>query len=484
MDTASKIFCPIALASCIAVAICIVTDNLIAAVCITLLPLLLIVIFASFINRIYAFLLLFVINYFIPLVPHYANGQTLGVLMDAAIVFNLVAIVTSFLTEKHQLGNLSKELIAVILVWGIYCLTEILNPRMIDTSAWMSSIRGMALYFLFIVILVQLSVKDFNGVRLILAVWSVLVLISFVKVLYQQLIGWTPGDVFFLNAMDGKRTHIIYYGTRYFSIFSDAANFGGSMGMASVVFLAAGTHTKSLGKKLYYWIVAGTAIYGMFVSGTRSALVVPVAGILLYLALIRDIKKMIPVSLILALAICFLAFTDIGGSYAVIRRARTVFDREEDQSYLTRKENQAQLRELMKNLPMGNSLGMSAGRAHNYGDYSALTEIPTDSWFVQVWVETGIIGQIIYFLMMGFIFIKGAIIIFFRLKKPEIRGICAGMLAGVAGLFVMSSNNEVFTQFPNGIIVYTLIALVFMSEKLEKMQEEDGIADNGQLQCS
>ena len=480
MDGAAKVFFPLAIASSIAVAICVVTGNVLAAACITFVPLVIIVMCAALVNRIYAFLLLFAVNYFIPVLSNYTNGQTWGILMDATIVFNILAIVTSFLSDTKHLHNVSKSLLAVLLIWAFYCLSEILNPRMTDYNAWVSSIRSMALYFIMITVLVQLSVKDFHDVRLILVVWAVLILASFAKVVYQQLVGWTTGDLFFLNVMDGKRTHIIYYGTRYFSFFSDAANYGGSMGMSMVVFLAAGMHTKGVWKKAFYWLVAAAACYGMFVSGTRSALVVPVAGILVYLALVREWKKMIPIALLLALAISLLAFTTIGQSLAAIRRARTIFDHQEDLSYQIRKENQAKLRELMEELPMGNSLGMSAGRAKNYGDYSALTEIPTDSWFVQIWVETGVIGQIIYFLMMGFIFIKGAIIIFFRLKKPEIRGICAGMLAGVAGLFLMSSNNEVFSQFPNGVIVYTLIALVFMSEKLEKI--EDDIDNNGKLQ--
>ena len=480
MDGAAKVFFPLAIASSIAVAICIVTGNLLAAVCITFIPLLIITMGLAFINRIYAFLLLFTISYFISVLWHYVYMDSLGVILDAAIGFNMLVIVTSFLTDKPHIRNLSVDLLIIIGIWTLYCTAEIFNPRMLEPKAWMSSIRSMALYFLLITILVQLTVKDFHQARTILALWSVLVLISFAKVLYQKYVGWTVGDRYFLYALDGKRTHLIYYGTRYFSIFTDAANFGGSMGMALVVFLAVGIHTKNKRKKLYYWFVAAAACYGMFVSGTRSALAVPIAGVFVYLALVRDMKKMIPTAILAAIGLFLLGFTDIGNSNSTIRRARTAFHREEDPSYIGRKENQAKLREIMEDMPMGNSLGMSGGRAHKYGDFSPLTEIPTDSWFVQLWVETGIIGQLIYFFMMGFIFIKGAIIIFFRLKKPEIRGICAGMLAGVAGLFVMSSNNEVFTQLPNSVIVYTLIAIVFMSEKLEKI--EDDLDNNGKLQ--
>ena len=466
-DTTSKIFYLFAILSCIAVTVCAVTDHLALALAITLLPFFFIILALSFANRLYAFMLLFVVNYFIPVLEHYITGGSLGILMDIAIIFNIVVIVAGAMFEKPDFSRISKELILAIGVWVLYCLAEVLNPRMRDIRAWLSTIRNMALYFLLVTILVQLCVKDLKQLRSILLLWSILVLVSIAKAAFQKYVGFTPGDKYFLNVMDGKRTHLIYYGTRYFSIFSDAANFGGSMGLATVVFTAVGLHTPGLLKKSYYFIVAALACYGMFISGTRSALVVPVAGILTYLALVKDFKKMVPVSLVLAGVVFVLAFTTLGNSNTTIRRARTVFNRNEDLSYLIRKENQSKLRQIMESYPFGNSLGMSAGRAKRYGDFSPLTDIPTDSWFVQIWVETGIAGQLLYFLLMGFIFIKGGIIIFFRLKKPEIKGLCAGMLAGVAGLFVMSSNNEVFTQFPNGVIVYTLIAIVFMAEKIE-----------------
>ena len=472
MKGIAKVLVPLAIFSCIGVAILAILGKWVPAFVIALIPLTILLICLSFVDRLVAFLLLFIINYFVPVLSHYVPNAPLGLLMDAAILFNMLIILCSYMSANKkdwpQFSALSKDLLFLTGIWLLYCFVEILNPHMTDVKAWLSGLRSMALYFFFIILLVQLSVKDFSQVKTILAVWSALVILSAAKAAFQKYIGFTPGDIYFLDVMDGRRTHIIYYGTRYFSIFSDAANFGGSMGMALVVFLIAGFHTSNVAVKGYWWFVAACACYGMFISGTRSALVIPVAGILLYLLLVRDFKKMVPIGVLLGLVFCFLAYTNIGNSNATIRRARTVFNRTEDLSYQIRKTNQKELRKLMKSMPIGNSLGMSGGRAKRYGDTSALTDIPTDSWFVQLWVETGVIGQLLYFAIMAYIFIKGGIIIFFRLKKPEIKGLCAGMLSGVAGLFVMSSNNEVFTQFPNGIIVYMLLALVFMAPALEK----------------
>lgn len=451
------------------------SGNIPVAAVICVAPILALIITKAFDNRFLSLSFILIADFSIPVLEHYIVGQSMGLMMDFAIAFNIaIIILTHFYGERQECTNkITPDLLVAVGVWLFYCLVEVINPNMRNIGVWLSAVRSMALYFFMVVIITQLAITNFKRVKLFLGIWSVFVLITFIKVLYQKYIGWTPGDIYFLNVMDGKRTHIIYYGTRYFSTFSDAANYGGCMGMSTVVFAIAGMHGSNLKEKIYYFAVAGCACIGMFLSGTRSALPVPVAGVMAYLVLIKDFKKMIPISIVCAAAIGILAFTDIGQSNTQIRRARTIFNRTEDLSYQVRKDNQRALRIHMKKLPFGNGLGMSAGRAQRNGDYSPVTNYPTDSWLVQLWVETGIIGLIVYICVMCFIFAKGAYIVFFKLKNKHLAGICAGLLSGVMGLFVMSTNNEVFTQFPNSILVYMSLSILFISPQIEGKMEEN-----------
>lgn len=438
-------------------------------------PILGLLVAKAFDDRTLAFSFILVVDFAIPVLEHYVFTMPMGLLMDFAIIFNLSVIVCSRFNGVRSENIVTIDLLIAVGIWLLYCLVEVFNPNMRSIGVWLSAVRSMGLYFFMVVLIVELCVTDYSKIIFILRLWSVFVIIAFAKLMYQRFVGWTPGDRYFLEVMDGKRTHIIYYGTRYFSIFSDAANFGGSMAMAMVVFGIAGLHGRKLSESIYFFSIALLACIGMFMSGTRSALPVPVAGVMVYLALIKDYKKMIPIGLACLLAVGLLAFTNIGQSHATIRRARTVFHRKEDQSYQVRKENQRQIRVYMKDLPFGNGLGMSAGRAQKHGDYSPVTNYPTDSWLVQLWVETGIVGLLLYACIMAFIFAKSALLIFLRLKNKRLQGLCAGLLAGVMGLFVMSTNNEVFTQFPNSILVYTSLAIIFVSPQIDKtMGESNG----------
>lgn len=474
---------PIVLTSIAAVAFVVyalASDRLIYAVIASLIPLMILILVESFARKQFAFLMLLIVNYFIPVIPHYVYDFPAGTLMDIMILFNLIVLCSNALVRNVNAKRVNWWILFIIGVWLFYCILEIFNPRMLEFSAWLSSIRTLALYFFMIYIIVQLSTETFSDYKDIMMLLSVLIIIATIKVLYQRYIGFTSGDKYFLNVLDGRRTHLIYYGTRYFSIFTDAANYGGSMGLCFVVYSILGLHTKKIPLKIYWWFIAVLSLYGTFLSGTRSALVIPAAGVLAYLLMIRDFKKMIPVAIAMGLGIYLLACTNIGNGNTTIRRARTVFHRNEDASYLGRKENQAKLRTIMTELPFGNSLGMSGGRGKRYGDKSAIADIPTDSWFVQLWVETGIFGVSLYFVIMSLLFVLGGYLVMFKIEDNELKGYTAGMLAGVFGLFVMSSNNEVFSQLPNGIIVYTFFALIFMAPKIDKTLQIEKTDDRPQ----
>ena len=62
--------------------------------------------------------------------------------------------------------------------------------------------------------------------KLILIVWSVFVIIFTIKGYWQKSHGFSSKDLHFLFSMGGARTHIIWSGIRYFSCFTDAANYG------------------------------------------------------------------------------------------------------------------------------------------------------------------------------------------------------------------------------------------------------------------
>ena len=352
-------------------------------------------------------------------------------------------------------------------IWTVYCCLELFNPQSGSMTAWASSIRSYAFTFLAVVVLSQIVFTRFKHLQYMLLIWSLLTMVAVGKACIQKFIGFDAAENYWLFVLGGRTTHIIYSGVRYFSIFSDAANFGASMGLSMVVFAISGVYADKMWMRWWFYFVAAAACYGMLISGTRSALAVPFTGFAVFIFLSRHVKVAAGGVLLLIAAFVFLSYTHIGQGNALIRRARSAFNTN-DPSYRLRLENQKKLRVLMKDKPFGAGLGMGGGKALQHDPNSEIARIPTDSWFVMVWVETGIVGVLLHISILLYILGRGAWLIFFRLKDKRLRGLTAGLLAGIAGIVVASYANEIFGQIPTGVIMYMSMSFVFLAPSYDR----------------
>lgn len=416
----------------------------------------------------------FIINYYIMGVTRYFPNIQGGIIMDAMFIIIIASLIVNGFSKKTQIiwKRVNSPIVYAILVWLLYCIFEIFNPESVSSKAWLTNIRGIAFYFLLIVILTQLIINDYKKMKIIIFVWSILTLTAFLKVYFQKNQGFDASELRWLYVDGGARTHLIWSGIRYFSFFTDAANFGCSMAFSFIVFLLSAIGERKIWLKIYFFIVSATTIYGLMLSGTRVAIAIPFVGLGLYIFFSKNLKKIIIFSIVLASLFAFFKFTTIGEGNQYIRRTRTTFKMEEDASFNVRKINQAKIKVYMKDKPFGIGIGLSAGRANKYGSYTELSRIPTDSWLVLIWVETGIIGLILYLSVLLFIMAYCGYIIMFKLKNNELRHYMIGLFGGIAGMIVASYANEAFAQFPNGYIIYIGLGLISVSPYFDKEIEE------------
>ena len=178
---------------------------------------------------------------------------------------------------------------------------------------------------------------------------------------------------------------------------------------------------------------------------------------------------MILVSIFIAILYVFLNLTYIGQGNQYIRRMRTAFNTE-DASWLVRKENHKVLAGYMKTKPFGEGLGLSGAEAEKYAP-GRITNLPNDSWFVKVWVETGVVGVSFHILLLALSLFYGSYLILFRIKDRELRGLLSAMICGFAGILASSYGNAIFLQYPTGIIMYMIQAFLFMGLEYDKELE-------------
>lgn len=434
------------------------------------LPLLVLAVIVTFRYQMLIFWTMIVINYF---VMWHGGPMPSGIpssLYNEMFEFILIAflIIDVKDTKYERLGNL---MFLSLIIWCTFCTLEILNDTCglgINVSAWYQGARLMAFQLMYAFIVFTLYISKPKILIKYLYLWGALALFASIWVWKQKNIGFTHAEESWLYGA-GSTTHIIAGGTliRYFSIYSDAANFGIGIASTAVAFIIFGITATIRKYKIYFLIVGFVCAWAMFPSGTRTAIACLMAGFMTYIFLSKSFKIAIPVSIVFALFVFILAFTKIGQGNQQIRRMRSAFDKN-DASANQRSINQETMRKYMKEAPWGIGLGRFGNNVPANNKYSLMSTIAADSEYVFIWLRTGMIGITLFLITTAIMLFGACWIVFFTLKSPSLRGIGAGLTCAMVSQQLGSYGNMVLMQFPNGLVFYGGLTIVYILPHIEK----------------
>lgn len=436
-----------------------------AVVCLT--PLLAIFVLAAFHFRMFTFWTLIIINYFLQLKDLHLPIPTS--LPDEMLEIILLALAIIDVKNSH-FERTANMMLYALFVWCGFCTLQVLNDTCnigLDIGAWYTGARLMAfqIMYAFLVFSIYISKPDILIKYLLL--WGGLALFASFWVWKQKNIGFTDAENAWIQGR-GRSTHILQGGSliRYFSIYSDAANFGIAIASTAVAFIIFGI-TSKIKKYKYFFLITGLACaWAMFPSGTRTAIVCLMAGFITYIFLSKSVRIAIPFSIAFAIFVFILVFTKIGDGNAQIHRMRTAFDKN-DASAGARYYNQQVMKKYLKDAPWGIGIAQGYGSVPANNKYTLMSSIPADSEYVYIWIRTGVIG-ITTFLICTAIMIFGACwIVLFRLKSPSLRGIGAGFCCAMVSQQLGGYGNQVLMQFPNCLVFYGGLTIVYVLPYIE-----------------
>ncbi len=423
-------------------------------------------------NPYWGFFAIFILNYYVSGLSRYIKAISPGILMDVLLVVTIISLIFQVFKSdtKYHWERANNSLVVLAFIWFLYCVLELLNPGS-SPIGWVTSVRGIGVYFLVIVVITSIIMKRYRDFKILLITWAILSLTAVLKALIQKYFGFDAWESRWLYLEGGMATHIIYSGVRYFSFYTDAANFGTGIAFSGIVFAITSLYIKGLRLKIFFFLTFLACMYAMLISGTRGSIAVPFVGFTLFAFLSRRTRLMIFSSVMVITAYLLLNFTSYGNGISYIRRLRSAFNIE-DASFQIRIENQKKLKVYLADKPIGAGIGMSRGSAKTYRPDPYLAQIPNDSWYVMIWVETGIIGLILHIFILLYIVLYGAYIVYFRLKDNELRGLVTALICGLSGVYVASYSLEIMGQFPTGFILYISMTLIFISPKFDEEIEE------------
>lgn len=400
-------------------------------------------------------------------INRYVTGLPLGLSIDIMLILTYVAVFFKFFYRKLDYTAFRSDLTLLSLIWFLYAVLQFFNPEALSKQAWFYAMRGMSLYPILAIPLTYLLFNKIKYVNYLLRIWAVFTILATIKGWMQYNIGPDFAEQRWLD-QGGAVTHILFGELRVFSFYSDAGQFGAAQASAGVAGLVLALNVKTTWERVLYLLMGVTGIYGMMLSGTRGAMIVPLIGGFIYIILRKNIRVIILGTILLIGVYSFFKFTYIGQGVAQIRRMRTAFEPEDDASLQVRLENRRILKDYLKSRPFGGGIGSAGNWGKRFSPTGFLAQIATDSWYVQIWAEQGIIGLILHLVILSFIVVKSAYYIMFKIRDPVLRGKMAALLAAFTGIMGASYGNGVLGQMPTGIITYMSWVFLFISPQLDE----------------
>ena len=436
-----------------------------AVVCLT--PLLALFVLAAFHFRMFTFWVLIIINYFLQVKGlHLPFPMSLPNELLEIILLSLAIIDV----KNSHFERTANMMLYALFIWCGFCTLQVLNDTCnigLDLGAWYTGARLMAfqIMYAFLVFSIYISKPDILIKYLLL--WGALALFASFWVWKQKNIGFTNAENAWIQGR-GRLTHILQGGSliRYFSIYSDAANFGIGIASTAVAFIIFGITSKIIKYKLFFLITGFACAWAMFPSGTRTAIACLMAGFITYIFLSKSVRIAIPFSIFFAFFVFILVFTKIGDGNAQIHRMRTAFD-PKDASANARSINQETMKKYLKEAPWGIGIAQGYGSVPANNKYTLMSTIPADSEYVYIWIRTGVIGITTFLICTAIMLLGACWIVLFRLGSPSLRGIGAGMCCAFVSFQLGGYGNQILMQFPNCLVFYGGLTIVYILPFIE-----------------
>lgn len=421
-----------------------------------------------------SWIILFVVNFFIMGITRYF---VLPLPISLAVEIVYIICIVAAISNKNNDGNTkraSSVMLLLYLPWLSFCILEAANVSSeIDyntiATRWFAEMRTMGLQVVYGILICSALFIRKEQIKTMYKIWGVCVIICTIKTIMQQRLGFDYAERAFLEV--AGKTHFVNGIIRYFSLFSDAANYGCNMAATTAVFGAVTLSSKVKKEKIYFGIVTLCALYGMLSSGTRTGIFVLAVGGVIYAILSKRLSSLITTALVGGAFFAILMFTNIGQGNNMIRRMRSAFNRQ-DASMTVREVNQLAMKRYIDELPMGLGAGLRNGDVPQSNKNHFLSVVPPDSTWVYVNIHYGHLGKFLFLFSFFTMCIYGGYIVFYRIRDPELRGLLAALVSGSSAMIVAGYANQIMLQYPNCFLFFGQLMLVYLGPDIDKRIQE------------
>ncbi|MCC5933564.1 MAG: O-antigen ligase family protein [Balneolales bacterium] len=404
-------------------------------------------------NLKFGVILLYVLLFTVLGVTRLIPGVPFGISFDAITVGLLYGLIVKQATERdwsfawHPIGIL-------VLIWILYNLALVANPWAQSRLAWVYTIRSIAAIMILYYILLY-TIDSIAFLKLLIYLWLGLAFVGALYGIYQDIFGLMAFEWAWLTADPVRFRRYYQFGNvRVWSYFSGPMVFGVLMSLSAVATIYMAGTVKRLGLKIAFVFAAFIMLYGMIVSGTRAAYVVPIIAIVTFVIFKGD-KRILVASAVGGFL--FMSFINIPFSNDRIRQFQSAFKPGDDSSFEVRQMNQAFIKPFIRSHPIGGGLGSTGVWGQRFSPNSPLSQFPPDSGYVRTAVEAGWVGLLIFnslLFLIGYEGIKN----YFKIRDPDLKIMQLMLIAVLYGLMLTNYPQETIGSPPINAIFFLCAA--------------------------
>ncbi len=391
----------------------------------------------------------------------------LGTLMDG---MEALFILSVFIQQKRKKdwSTFKGPISVMIAVWLTYNLIEVANPTTESRMMWLYAIRAVALvsltYYIFIY-----YIDTRKLIKLAIKCWIAFAAFGALYAFKQQYVGFFAFEEAYLNSDPQIGLLLFIDGVwRKFSIYSDPVAFSYNMVTAAMMCIGLLFGPFSRKKKVILGILVVCFLMAMLFSGTRGAFVLPPITLVLLFLLKYSRTLMIIMGIF---GICVVGLIFVPTSNGTLNRFQSAFRPNDDPSYNVRKRNQKRVQPFIQSHPLGGGLGATETFGQKFAPNSFLAHFAPDSGYVRVTVELGMIGILIFGILM-FTILRTGINNYYKIRDPELKTLC---LAAVLVVFALNMGNipqEAIVQYPSNVYFYLATAILTVTARLDAKEQE------------
>lgn len=353
----------------------------------------------------------------------------------------------------------------LMLIWAGLQFAEIFNPNAQSRVAGFLAMRATLMVVLgFFNSYSAIGSKE--DVYTLFRGWLLLALSAALYGIYQEYFGLPSYDFEWATVDEFRYKLLFTWGRlRKFSFFTSASEFGLVMVYSGLGVLVLGLRPAlNFRKRIWFIVLAALMFAAMMFSGSRTAMVLMVAGGAFLTALTLWRRALL---MIACIGFVSLLFVFKPTSNKALRVMLTAFEGTEDASMNVRLLNQSLIRGYIRDAPLGFGIGSTGYYGAKYSPNSFIGTFPPDSELVKIAIETGWIGLLFWCVILMLIFTYG-INAYFRARDSEIKALMAVPLVVFFAMIIGLYPQECFRAPVLGTLFSFMIGLITKLKSLDE----------------